>query len=49
MQPMEWEIVYYSEEVQHAIVELPAGMQARYIHLTQHEGGPKKCSRMRPW
>lgn len=32
---MEWEIVYYSEEVQRAILGFPAGIQARYIHLTQ--------------
>ena len=32
---MEWEIIYYSEEVQRAIMALPAGIQARYIHLTQ--------------
>ncbi|MBI3468374.1 MAG: type II toxin-antitoxin system RelE/ParE family toxin [Planctomycetes bacterium] len=32
---MEWEIVYYSEGVQRAIMALPAGLQARYIHLTQ--------------
>jgi len=32
---MEWEIVYYSEELQREIMEFPAGIQARYIHLTQ--------------
>lgn len=32
---MEWEIVYYSEDVQEAIIALPAGIQARYIHLTE--------------
>ncbi len=32
---MEWEIVYYSEDLQRAILALPAGIQARYIHLTQ--------------
>lgn len=32
---MEWEIVYYSEDLQRVIMELPAGIQARYIHLTQ--------------
>jgi phage-related protein len=32
---MEWEIVYYSEELQRAILKLPPGMQARYIHLTE--------------
>jgi phage-related protein len=31
---MEWEIVYYSEDLQQAIMEFPAGIQARYIHLT---------------
>ncbi len=32
---MEWEIVYFSEDLQQAIMEFPAGIQARYIHLTQ--------------
>lgn len=32
---MEWEIVYFSEDVQEAIMALPAGIQARYIHLTE--------------
>lgn len=32
---MEWEIVYYSEDLQRAILEFPAGIQARYVHLTQ--------------
>lgn len=32
---MEWEIVYYSEDLQRAILAFPAGIQARYIHLTQ--------------
>ena len=32
---MEWEIVYFSEELQRTILEFPAGIQARYIHLTQ--------------
>jgi phage-related protein len=32
---MEWEIVYYSEDVQQAIMALPAGIQARYIHLSE--------------
>jgi phage-related protein len=32
---MEWEIVYYSEDLQRAIMEFPIGIQARYIHLTQ--------------
>ena len=32
---MEWVIVYYSEDVQEAILALPAGIQARYIHLTE--------------
>jgi phage-related protein len=31
---MEWEIVYYSEDLQQAIQEFPPGIQARYIHLT---------------
>ena len=32
---MEWEIVYYHDDVQEAILEFPAGLQARYIHLTE--------------
>ena len=32
---MEWEIHYFSEDVQDAILEFPAGIQARYIHLTE--------------
>jgi phage-related protein len=32
---MEWEIVYDSEDLQRVIMEFPAGIQARTIHLTQ--------------
>ncbi len=32
---MEWEIGYYAEDVQDAITAFPAGIQARYIHLTE--------------
>ena len=32
---MEWEIEYYSEDLQRAIMAFPPGIQARYIHLTQ--------------
>ena len=32
---MEWEIVYYSEDLQREIMDFPSGIQARYIHLTQ--------------
>ncbi len=32
---MEWEIAYYSDDVQQAILEFPPGVQARYIHLTE--------------
>jgi phage-related protein len=35
MARMEWEIAYYSDDLQQAILELPAGLQARYIHLTE--------------
>lgn len=31
---MRWEILYYSEAVQQDLLNLPAGIQARYIHLT---------------
>jgi phage-related protein len=39
---MGWDIVYYSHDIQQAILELPAGLQARYIHLTERmlEFGP---------
>jgi phage-related protein len=32
---MEWEIVYFSDDVQQAILKFPPGLQARYIHLTE--------------
>jgi phage-related protein len=32
---MEWELAYYSEDLQRTIMALPTGIQARYIHLTQ--------------
>src|ERR1700723_449155 len=32
---MEWQIVYFREDVQEAILALPAGIQARYLHLTE--------------
>lgn len=32
---MDWEILYYSEDLQRAIMHFPVGIQARYIHLTQ--------------
>ncbi|SLM28779.1 conserved hypothetical protein [Desulfamplus magnetovallimortis] len=32
---MTWEISYYSEALQEKIANLPTGIQARYIHLTQ--------------
>lgn len=31
---IDWSIEYYSEKVQQEILELPEGLQARYIHLT---------------
>ena len=31
---MDWKIEYYSESVQREILALPAGLLARYIHLT---------------
>jgi phage-related protein len=39
---MEWEIAYYSVDLQQAILAFPPGLQARYIHLTQRmiEFGP---------
>jgi phage-related protein len=32
---MDWEIVYYGDDLQNAIRAFPAGIQARYIHLTE--------------
>jgi phage-related protein len=32
---MDWVIVYYSDDVQQAILAFPPGLQARYIQLTQ--------------
>ena len=32
---MDWEIVYFNEDLQSAVMRLPAGIQGRYIHLTQ--------------
>lgn len=32
---MEWDIFYYNEVLQRSIMNFPAGIQARYIHLTQ--------------
>ena len=31
---MTWEIEYYSEKVERAILRLPTGILARYLHLT---------------
>jgi phage-related protein len=32
---MEWEIVYYGDGVQEAVLAFPPGLQARYVHLTE--------------
>ncbi len=32
---MTWEIHFYNEALQKEIMNLPVGLQARYIHLTQ--------------
>ena len=32
---MEWEIIYFNEDLQRTILAFPAGIQARYVHLTQ--------------
>src|SRR5436309_10217271 len=32
---MDWEIVYYADDVQETILAFPPGLQARYIHLTE--------------
>ena len=31
---MNWEVTYYNEALQDAILAFPAGIQARYLHLT---------------
>jgi len=37
-----WEIGYYSEKIEGAILKLPAGLLAKYLHLTDliEEFGP---------
>ena len=39
---MDWEIVYYNDDLQQSILKLPASLQARYVHLTERmlEFGP---------
>lgn len=39
---MTWEIKYHDEKVQEAVLSLPAGLLARYLHLTDRmlEYGP---------
>jgi phage-related protein len=32
---MDWKIVYYDDDLQQTILDLPPGLQARYIHLTE--------------
>ena len=32
---MKWQIAYFREDVQDAIMAFPGGIQARYIHLTE--------------
>ena len=32
---MDWDIVYYGDNVQDAILAFPPGLQARYVHLTE--------------
>jgi phage-related protein len=32
---MEWEILYFHEDLQREIMELPAGILARYVRLTE--------------
>ncbi len=32
---MPWQITYYSEALQEALLALPPGIQARYVHITQ--------------
>lgn len=39
---MEWEIIYYNDDLQRAILGFPSGLRVRYIHLTERilEFGP---------
>ena len=39
---MSWEILYHDEKLQQAILDLPRGLLARYLHLTDRmvEYGP---------
>jgi phage-related protein len=32
---MTWKVEYYSDKIQQDIMNLPEGLQARYIHLTK--------------
>jgi len=32
---MNWNITYYNETLQEEVLNLPAGIQARYVHLTK--------------
>ena len=32
---MPWQITYYSDSLQEDLLQLPAGIQARYVHITQ--------------
>jgi phage-related protein len=32
---MDWEVVYFRDDVQEVILAFPPGLQARYIHLTE--------------
>jgi len=32
---LKWEILYYNETLQKELIAFPAGIQARYIHLTK--------------
>ncbi len=32
---MEWDIVYFNDDLQRVILAFPAGIQARYVHLTE--------------
>jgi phage-related protein len=32
---MPWQIAYYSDALQKELLALPAGIQARYVHITQ--------------
>ena len=46
---MSWKVLYHDEGLQHEVLSLPAGLLARYLHLTDRmiQYGPDL--RMKEW